>query len=77
MGKFCSDVEAWLSENDTNLAAIHCKAGKGRAGMMICCYLLHSGLHAEALAAMEYYGMERTHDGEVSHLCDICSSSGN
>jgi len=64
MGKFCDDVHKYLNLDETNLAAVHCKAGKGRAGMMICCYLLHAGIKPDAKSAMEYYGLERTYDGE-------------
>jgi hypothetical protein len=46
------------------MAAVHCKAGKGRAGMMICCWLVHSKVCASATEAMEFYGQERTYDAE-------------
>lgn len=79
IGEFCKDVEEWLSESESHVAAIHCKvkriflfiyiyiiqAGKGRAGMMICCYLIHSKKCKNAEEAMEFYAKQRTYDNEV------------
>ncbi|XP_037973002.1 phosphatidylinositol 3,4,5-trisphosphate 3-phosphatase and dual-specificity protein phosphatase PTEN isoform X2 [Plutella xylostella] len=59
---FCEDVHRWLSAHPGNVAAVHCKAGKGRTGTMVCCYLLYSGQKATADEALNFYGTKRAHD---------------
>ncbi|GJJ79031.1 phosphatidylinositol-3,4,5-trisphosphate 3-phosphatase and dual-specificity protein phosphatase PTEN [Entomortierella parvispora] len=58
---FCEDVSDWLHTVEGNVVAIHCKAGKGRTGVMICSFLVHCGSTAED--AIKLYGEKRTHDG--------------
>ncbi|XP_037031383.1 phosphatidylinositol 3,4,5-trisphosphate 3-phosphatase and dual-specificity protein phosphatase PTEN isoform X2 [Bradysia coprophila] len=59
---FCDDVHKWLNENENNVAAVHCKAGKGRTGTMICCYMLYSKQFDSASEALSHFSDTRTHD---------------
>ena len=61
---FCEDVHRHVTSDPRNMVAVHCKAGKGRTGVMICCYLLYCGRFATADAAMQYYGIARTKNGK-------------
>merc|ERR1711871_1355620 len=36
MFDFCADLESWLGSHPSNVAAVHCRGGKGRTGTMVC-----------------------------------------
>ncbi len=56
---FCEDAKQFLDEDDKNVVAVHCKAGKGRTGTFICCLLLYLGIFDSADESMKYYGLMR------------------
>lgn len=55
----------WLNEDANHVVGINCKAGKGRTGLIICCYLLYSKTCATTDEALKLYGEKRTKNGKV------------
>jgi phosphatidylinositol-3,4,5-trisphosphate 3-phosphatase/dual-specificity protein phosphatase PTEN len=60
--QFCVHAGDWLNAAPDHIIAVHCKAGKGRTGVMICALLVHMGTYHDATAAMAFYGDKRTHN---------------
>ena len=62
---FCESVDAWLNLHEDNVAAIHCKAGKGRTGTMIAAYIVHrSGGEIDAETALGIFSKARTNNNK-------------
>jgi len=59
MTEFCNSAKAWLDADPKNVVSLHCKAGKGRAGIMTCCLLVRLGFKPSAIEAMDYYDNTR------------------
>jgi len=59
---FCNEVKDYLDKDERNRAVVHCKAGKGRTGVMICCYLLFIKQSISAETVLRFYGEKRTTD---------------
>lgn len=53
------------------MAAVHCKAGKGRTGTMICAFLLHSKRCKSSSEALTFFGDNRTKNGKVRHSREL------
>ncbi|KAI8338160.1 protein-tyrosine phosphatase-like protein [Chlamydoabsidia padenii] len=61
---FCQDASDWLSQDQDNVVVVHCKAGKGRTGLMIACLLLFLNQAKDAQQAILMYGSHRTTNGK-------------
>ncbi|CAM6088650.1 unnamed protein product [Calypogeia fissa] len=59
---FCESVQQWLDEDPANVVVIHCRAGKGRTGLMVCAYLVYKGMGTEE--ALQLYASQRTYNNE-------------
>ncbi|KAF1740631.1 hypothetical protein MXB_4340 [Myxobolus squamalis] len=59
---FCKSVKEFLSKSEDNVIVVHCKAGKGRTGLMICCYLLFSNTVTKPCDALQLFASKRTHN---------------
>jgi len=64
MEPFCVDCKKHLDTGKDSVAAIHCKAGKGRTGFMIAAYLRYCGFSPNADHALKYYAVKRTHNAK-------------
>jgi hypothetical protein len=64
----------YLEASPDNVVVIHCKAGKGRTGLMICCYLMYSGRCATASEALQLFAQRRTLNQKVCISLFLCRS---
>jgi len=56
---FAESAKRWLDQDPQNVISMHCKAGKGRAGLMSCIMLLRSGTFQTAIEALNHYDNTR------------------
>jgi len=60
----CGRMANFLSKDEKNVVAIHCKAGKGRTGMMVSCFLLYLERCQTPSDALGLFARRRTLDGK-------------
>ena len=75
IGAFCASAKSWMLQGINHVVVVHCKAGKGRTGLMSCALLLHLGYFRTADDAIAFYNGRRTKDGrgltvpsQVAHM---------
>lgn len=59
MCAFANDAKLHLEQREDNVISMHCKAGKGRAGLMCCVAMIRTGFKSSAIEAMDYYDEKR------------------
>jgi hypothetical protein len=59
MVEFGESVKCWLDEDPAHVVNMHCKAGKGRAGLMSCIAMVRCGIAQSAKEAMDIYDSKR------------------
>jgi len=58
----CLDALVYLSHDEGNVIAIHCKAGKGRTGLAISCYMIFMEGVTDAYDSVHLFNFRRTWD---------------
>lgn len=64
MVDFCERAYTWQNTHEQNVLVLHCKAGKGRTGIMLCAYLIYTGRCSSVEEAVCMYNQARTLDGD-------------
>ena len=67
--EFGESAKSWLDANPDNVCSMHCKAGKGRAGLMSCVLMIRCGEFQSALDALDHYDATRVNNNKGLTVC--------
>jgi phosphatidylinositol-3,4,5-trisphosphate 3-phosphatase/dual-specificity protein phosphatase PTEN len=67
--EFANSAKKWMDDDPKNVCNMHCKAGKGRAGLMSCVLLIRSGECQNAQEALDKYDLERVTNKKGLTVC--------
>ena len=59
------DLSQYLNDSPNNISVVHCMAGKGRTGLVICAYLLFANIYATPNDAITFFAFKRSSDGSA------------
>lgn len=57
-------IDSWLKIDQENVIVVHCLAGRGRTGTIICCYMLYAGIFQDMDACAKHYAEKRSSTGQ-------------
>ena len=60
--KVCFSIKDYLNIKNEHVVCIHCLAGKGRTGVVICCLLIMSNLFDSIQDILDYFSIKRKGD---------------
>ncbi|EDR23229.1 phosphatase, putative [Entamoeba dispar SAW760] len=58
--KVVGEIVNFLQSDPNNVACVHCKAGRGRTGLVCSCVLIGLGIYSNAKEAMEFFAKRRS-----------------